>query len=201
MESQDFTEWRNRMVTAVMNGDDAALRVFYAEHFKAVYRYVLCRVDGDHHAAEEITSEVFYRAFRDMEGYDGRHAPGAWLCGIARHRVLDYYRVNHKKPVLELLFSQFDEAFTKRLFDLESQELPDSEIEREETAKVVALVLSALPQEYERVLRMRYLDERPVNEMAAALNTTPKAAEDRLYRARIAFRDAFKLAGQNLQFE
>ena len=124
--------------------------------------------------------------------------PAAWLTGIARHRIIDWYRANRKRPVIELLFSQFDEDFSKRLFDLEAAELPDNQLEREEMGKVVEIVLSALPAEYEKVLRLRYLDERPVRDVALALDTTEKAAEARLYRARIAFRDAFRLAGQSM---
>ena len=60
-----------------------------------------------------------------------------------------------RKPVVELVFSQFDEQFTRQLFNLEAQELPDTEMERSELAVVVELILSQLPREYERVLRLK----------------------------------------------
>ena len=111
------------------------------------------------------------------------------------------FRKKKRRPVVELVFSRFDEDFTKRLFDLESAELPDQELERSELSEVVELVLSSMPDEYEEVLRLRYMEDRPVKEVATAIESTPKAAESRLYRARMAFRDAFKLASQNLNFE
>lgn len=197
----DWKRMREELLAAAGKGDEAPLRRFYDEHFRGVYRYVLCRTDGDHSVTEEIVEDVFYQAFRDIAQYDARHDPGAWLTGIARHRVLDFYRKEGRRPVVELVFSRFDEEFTKRLFDLESTELPDDELERTEMAKVVELVLSELPEEYEQVLRLRYVEEKPVRDVAAALGASPKAAESRLYRARAAFRDAFRLAGKNLDFD
>lgn len=204
MQATDTSDWdgaRRELIAAVREGREAPLRRFYDEHLAEVYRYVLCRVEGNHAEAEEIVEDVFFQAFRDIGSYDPRHAPGAWLLGIARHRVLDFYRARGRRPVIELVFSRFDEEFTKRLFDLESSELPDAELERTEMARVVELVLSDLPPEYEQVLRLRYIEERPVREVAAEVGATPKAAEARLFRARNAFRDAFKLAAESINFD
>ncbi len=185
---------------AAAKGDEAPMRRFYDDHFEGVYRYVLCRVEGNHTEAEEIVGDVFYQAFRDIDGYDARHAPGAWLSGIARHRVLDFYRKRNRRPVIELVFSRFDEEFTRRLFDIASTELPDEELERTEMAKVVELVLSELPADYEQVLRLRYVEDRKVGEVAEVMGSTPKAAEARLFRARNAFREAFKVAADSINF-
>ena len=199
-EAGDWGRLREELLAAVRKGEEAPLRRFYDDHFGEVYRYVLCRLDGNHTEAEEVTADVFFQAFRDAEGYDGRRSPAGWLRGIARHRVIDFYRREGRRPVVELAFSRFDEEFSKRLFDLEAAELPADELAREELSKVVDMVLSELPGEYERVLRMHYVEERPVQELADALAITPKAAEARLYRARAAFRDAFRLAGKSLDF-
>jgi len=201
MGQDGWNRLKQDLLSAAGSGAGPALREFYDEHFPGVYRYVLCRVDGSHAEAEEIVQDVFYQAFRDFAQYDASRPPGAWLRGIARHRVLDFYRRTKRRPVLEVAFSRFDEDFARRLFDLETGELPDREIERTELAGMVELVLSDLPNDYETVLRLRYLDEKSVNEIARALNTTPKAAEARLYRARTAFRDGFTLIGRNLHYK
>jgi RNA polymerase sigma-70 factor (ECF subfamily) len=203
MESTETGNWqelRAKIDAAVRRGDDAVLQDFYNEHFDFVYRYVLCRVEYNHTDAEEIVEEIFVQVFRDIGRYDGVQPPCRWMLGIARNRIIDHYRRKGRKPVVELLFSQFDEQFARRLFNLEAQEIPDAELERSELAVVVELILSQLPPDYERVLRLRYLEEKPVKDLAAALKTTPKAAEALLYRARNTFRDAFRIAEKNLSF-
>ena len=176
------------------------MRLFFNEHFGAVYRYVLCRVDGNHADAEEIVGEVFYQAFRDLKKCDAQSTPDSWLRGIARHRVLDFYRKNKRRPVVEIAFNTFDEEMAHRLFDLEASEVPSDSLEREELGLLVELALSDLPSGYERVLRLKYVDERAVKDIAEVLKATPKAIEAKLHRARLAFRDAFGLLQQNMSY-
>lgn len=200
-QADNWTELRRRLVAAVASGDEAMLQRFYDEFFPRVYRYVLCRLNFNHPDAEEVVEEVFVQVFRDIGSYDGERNPDAWVLGIARHRVIDFCRRHGRRAVVELNFSQFDEDFSRQLFNIESQALPDAELERSELGVVVELVLSQMPDEYEQVLRLRYLQDKPVADVAADLRTTPKAAEALLYRARNAFRDAFRLAAKNLSIE
>jgi len=180
---------------------EAPLIEFYDEHFPAVYRFVLCRTRGDHAEAEEIVGDVFYQAFRDIEGYDAEHPPGPWLLGIARHRTTDALRRKGRRSDLTGSFTPTPEEGDEAFFDLEAADLPESALEREEVARLVEWVLSELPPEYGRILRLRYVDELPVTEGARATSLTPKAAEAKLFRARNGFRDAFRRAARGLDIE
>jgi RNA polymerase sigma-70 factor (ECF subfamily) len=58
---------------------------------RRVYAYVAYRV-GDGPDAEDITSDVFERALRKQEQFDPRRGEvGAWLVGIARRCIADYF--------------------------------------------------------------------------------------------------------------
>jgi RNA polymerase sigma factor (sigma-70 family) len=64
----------------------------YAEHLEPVWRYVRARVPGQADA-EDLTSESFVRALGAWRGYDPRRGSvRAWLLGIARHVVADWWR-------------------------------------------------------------------------------------------------------------
>jgi RNA polymerase sigma-70 factor (ECF subfamily) len=60
-----------------------------------------------------------------------------------------------------------------------------------ERAERVAAALAELPERYEAVLRMKYLDRSSVGEIAAQTGETEKAVESLLGRARAAFREAY----------
>lgn len=68
------------------------LGVLYREHAVAVWRYTRSRLPTDADA-EDVTSDVFARAMRSTHTYDpAKGAPRAWLIGIARNAVGDFWR-------------------------------------------------------------------------------------------------------------
>jgi RNA polymerase sigma factor (sigma-70 family) len=70
-------------------GDQAALREAYDRHGSAVYAIAL-RCLRAHHDAEDITQQVFVRAWRSRSTFDPeRGTLGSWLVGITRHQVTD----------------------------------------------------------------------------------------------------------------
>jgi RNA polymerase sigma factor (sigma-70 family) len=64
----------------------------YAEQLGPVWRFVRAQIP-QHADAEDVTSEVFTRAARGWDRYDARRGTvGAWVLGIARHVVADWWR-------------------------------------------------------------------------------------------------------------
>ena len=64
----------------------------YAEQLGPVWRFVRARIP-QHADAEDVTSEVFTRAARGWDRYDARRGSiAAWVLGIARHVVADWWR-------------------------------------------------------------------------------------------------------------
>ena len=77
------------------------------------------------------------------------------------------------------------EALTARM------EGPQQALERQDLARLVQLTLDYLPARYGDVLEWKYLQGLTMREIAERLDTTTKAVESLLTRARDAFRDGF----------
>ncbi len=80
------------LIRRCQEGEADALRSFYERFFTPVYRYVLASV-GHHEDAEDITAEVFVKAFRGLHSFRDHAKPvTAWLFRVARNEVIDHYR-------------------------------------------------------------------------------------------------------------
>jgi len=79
------------LVAQAQLGDTAAFTSLYRRYVARVYDYAAWRL-ADRHAAEEVTQEVFLRAFRGIAGCRDGASFAGWLLGIARFVIADHYR-------------------------------------------------------------------------------------------------------------
>lgn len=82
--------------------DPTALAELYDLYFPLIYKYVLYRVI-DAQVADDLVSQVFERMLTDLARYQPGQAPfGAWLFGITRHVVGDFYRSQKRNRMFSL---------------------------------------------------------------------------------------------------
>ena len=77
----------------------------YDLYFRDVYRYIL-KLSGSEHVAEEITSDIFFKALRSIGKFRGSCDMRVWLCQIAKNcyspvksRPLPLTRTRSSAPV------------------------------------------------------------------------------------------------------
>ena len=165
------------LADAVHRKDRKATAEFVQQHADALYTYVLSRVRPNVADAEDLTQEAFLAACRSIGEYRAASSLKAWLFGIARHKVEDYYRARVRDADLEEA-----EGNTSGSVEL------DSALARHQLQEQIVTILDHLPEQYRLLLRWRYWEQKRTNEIAAALDRTPKAVERMLARARERFR-------------
>jgi RNA polymerase sigma-70 factor, ECF subfamily len=165
------------LAAAVHRKDRKATAEFVQEHADALYAYVLGRVRPNVADAEDLTQEVFLAACRCIAEYRAAASLKAWLFGIARHKVEDYYRARVRDADLE-------EADGNTVGSVEL----DSELDRHQLQEQIVMILDHLPEQYRLLLKWRYWDQKRTDDIAAALGRTPKSVERMLARARERFR-------------
>ena len=81
-----------KLVLRAQKGDSEAFGVLYSWYLDAFYRYVYFRVDTTA-TAEDLTEEVFVRAWEALPTYEIRKYPfKSWLYRIAHNLVIDHRR-------------------------------------------------------------------------------------------------------------
>ena len=156
----------------------ATLEDLYREHAAPVWRYVRARLPGDADA-EDVTSDVFLRAHRSLDRYDpAAGTPRAWLIGIARHAVADWWRRRGRDdPMAEPPAGAVPDAD------------PAEAVERQEAASELARHLAVLSPREREAIALRFAAELPSAEVGAALGISATAARMLVHRAVVKLRE------------
>ncbi len=90
------------VIEQAVAGDPQAFARLYDGYVDRVYRFIYFRI-GDEQTAEDLTSQVFLKAWEHLGRYEVRGISfGPWLFRIARNLVIDHYRTRKDHEPLEM---------------------------------------------------------------------------------------------------
>lgn len=166
-----------RLVEAAQQ-DPARFADVYERYFELVYAYVARRV-RDRAATEDLTSEVFRKALANIDRFKWMGAPfGAWLLRIASNLIADRAKREIKDG------GRVAESSATPPCDLAvapgSQQVQLEDAERR--ARVIRMV-DELPDDQRRVVRMRFAEEKSINQIALELGRSEGAVKQLQFRA------------------
>jgi RNA polymerase sigma-70 factor (ECF subfamily) len=179
------------LVARLLRGDALAFESFFAAYSSALYRFAMPRVGYDAAAAEEVVQAALALAVRKLATFRGEAALLTWLCTFCRHEISAYFERARRHPARVSLSEDHPEVRAALESLAHEAESPEQALLQKEVARRVHGVLDALPRHYADALEWKYLEGMSVNEIAARLELSAKAAESLLTRAREAFRDGF----------
>jgi RNA polymerase sigma-70 factor (ECF subfamily) len=160
------------VIDRARSGDRAAFGELYDTHVDAVYRYVLYRV-REPSDAEDLTSEVFTRAFANIHRYRWQGKSFlAWLYTIARNAVTD--RRRRERPTVDL-----DDAYGV------AEEGPTAHDRAVRGEQVDALrgAVKHLTVEQQEVLVLRFVENMSSRQVAKVLGKNEGAIRALQFRA------------------
>ena len=73
---------------------------FYETYVERIYKFVFYRVGGNKALAEDLTQDIFLKAFNAFEKYDPAISEVSWLYTIARNHLINDYA--KRKPGVDL---------------------------------------------------------------------------------------------------
>jgi RNA polymerase sigma-70 factor, ECF subfamily len=131
------------LVARAQSGDHEAFAALYDRHAPLV-RAICYDATGHLPSAEDLSQEVFFRAYQKLNQLRDRKRFLPWLCKIARHAGRDWQRRPRRDQSLP---SGFDDVAT-RDDDPRTAELREA--------------VRQLPEKQRLALHLFYLDEQPV---------------------------------------
>ncbi|MFI2577486.1 sigma-70 family RNA polymerase sigma factor [Streptomyces rochei] len=168
------------LVARAQAGDAEAFGLVYDRYVDQVFRFIYRRV-LDRATAEDLTSETFLRALRNLASFRRPGGDfGAWVTTIARNLVINWQRSHQRRerPVAELR-------------DADPVDLvPSTEAAVVATLTREALLagIAQLNPVQRQCITLRYLRELSIEETAQVLGKTPAAIKAVQYKALRALR-------------
>lgn len=129
----------------------------YNLHFDKIYRYLYWRT-GDGALADDLSADVFTRAWQKIDDFDGRH-PQAWLFTIAKNLLTDHRR---KKSDLQL-----DEKTAMQIPD--SRASAADEIDAQSEQAKLRRALASLPLQVRQVVILRVVENNSAKQTGQLL--------------------------------
>ena len=145
-----------------------------------------------HAEAEDLTQDIFLKAFRNIGNLRETNRFKSWLYRIAVNRVRDF----HRRQRLRTMFSsdaEFDEADIPA--DREERDDPEalSQVMKAEFWHHIGLILKKLSRMEKEVFMLRFFDHLSIHEIAGALKKSESTIKTHLYRALAKFKKEDKL--------
>ena len=155
-----------------------AFDAIYEANVDCVFRTAQIH-SGNHHAAEEITQNVFVKLYINMDNVN-MNAVNTWLLTTAKHMALNHNRDNERITLIEeVIFKDepgesLEDSFIRKLREKEHRELAES-------------IFSELYRFNERwydAVMITYFLEKPQKEVAEVMGVSVEVLHSMLYRAK-----------------
>ena len=170
--------------------DDRPFRELFRRYQQVVWRacYGMMRNSRD---AEDLTQEVFFKAYRSLTKFEGRSSFKTWIYRIAINTSQNEIRRRSRR-------AQEAETAVEDMAEYlpSNTSLEATILARHQRHLLQQAMANLRPEEYE-VLYLKDVEERPYAEIAEQLDISLSAAKMRVQRARLALRVAYRqIAGE-----
>ena len=178
------------LVVRTCRGDNDAFAELVARYQDYMHNTIGHMV-GFGQDAEDLTQEVFLKAYRGLGGFRRRAQFSTWLYGIMLNCVRSYWRHKGRRPnVVSLDRSAGEDGDDPAPDPPSPTDGPDGEVERSENVAMIRAAIGRLPEELREIVVMRDLQGMSYEDLALTLDLPLGTVKSRLARARSALKDA-----------
>ncbi len=168
------------LIQRTLDGDQKAFTELVNKYQKWIHSLVWRKI-GDFHIAEEITQDIFLKAYKKLSTLKPpQHFPG-WLYVIASRHCIAWHRKKQQstKSLDAMPTAELEELCYTR-YEVEQGKTVSIERQRE----IVKRLLQKLPESERTVVTLHYLAEMSCEEISQFLGVSQNTVKSRLHRAR-----------------
>lgn len=166
------------LVIAAILGNLEAFEQLVVRYRPAVVRLARTIVGADD--AEDVAQESLLLAFKALPSIEEPRSFAAWLSAITRHRAL---RFNKSETAHTNRRVALDEALLERIEALAKPSGDRALVEKERDQSMIKAI-DSLPVDYGMPLKLHFLDEMPLNRIAAFMGVPLSTVKWRIHHGK-----------------
>jgi RNA polymerase sigma-70 factor (ECF subfamily) len=170
------------LVSAVAEGDKAALGALYDRFHRDVFRFVAHLIRRDS-LVDDFVQNTFLEAYRSAPRFRGESALKTWLFGIAANLVRQHRRAEVRREKANVALASVPRATAPS---------PSEAITLEQQRQLLAAAIETLTPALREIYVLCVIEEMPGKEAAVVLGVREASVWRRLSDAREALRNAIR---------
>jgi RNA polymerase sigma-70 factor, ECF subfamily len=167
----------DRAAVEAARQDAVKFETLYRKYVAQIYTFALYET-RDHHAAEDLTEQVFLNALRGLSsfrelGSEGPSTFRVWLFRIARNALANSRRTDRRRPTAPLELASAVSA----------PDDPQAAVIARDEAERVWRAVGQLPEERRRAVLLRFVEELSASEIGDILGRSEGSVRVLIHRA------------------
>ncbi len=156
----------NELVAATLQNPDSYADIV-DRYELPIGRYIRRMVGDEHEMCEDITQEVFIKAYQGLNGYNPKLKFSSWIYRITHNLSVDHLRKKNKKNHLSLDIE--DEESQALIQKIASNDNIVWNLHSHEISQAVQTIIQSLPEKYRTVIILAFIEGKSYEEISDIL--------------------------------
>jgi RNA polymerase sigma-70 factor, ECF subfamily len=176
--NSNITDDDHDVIRQVLKGDVNKYRMLVEKHQRAVFN--LCyQMLNNYEDAEELTQDVFVKAYEHLAGFRFKYRFFSWIYRIAINRTLVHIKQQSRQTGIANI----------------RYKLAETDEEENDRNTHLKMAIDLLKENYKTVIILKYYEQLSYKEMSVILEIPEKTIRSRLYDARIKMKQILEDTG------
>ncbi len=167
------------LVAQFKSGSQKAFDELMKRYERRIFGYLLRSV-RNYEDAEDLTLEVFFKAYRALDSWEPKAKFSTWLYTIASNLAIDYHRSKARQPVYVF---EDEDVIEARVVATDISSNPEKQLEDKERGRIIREAVDELSSKQKAVFMLTRYEGLQIREVAEALGMAEGTVKIHLHRA------------------
>ncbi len=171
------------LIRQLIEGNELSFKMLYEEYSPKVYNTLLSYTKNAEDA-EELLQDVFVTVFNTAKSFRADSSVSTWIYRISVNKALDFLRKKNSIKRFGIFASLYKKDSAEIKYESVDFVHPGVKMENQEDARILFSVIDELSEKQKTVFILTQIEDLSQQEVADVLQTTRKAVESLLQRAK-----------------